>query len=140
MMTRKPTPGEALDVLGERRLFGLSGIARSGAPPGLCKSCATNAPSDDSGYCRERACLLAYWAGREDGRKAKAAVASTVAVSRAVLAEALEQIEATHIHHDYENPTVCAACDTIQRKLDGSEHAPDCRYVRVRDYLKGLGL
>lgn len=52
-------------------------------------------------------------------------------VSRSLLAEALEQIEATHRDNEQGH---CIACRT---QYDSDEHRESCRYVRVRDALKG---
>lgn len=64
---------------------------------------------------------------------------ASVLVERAVLAEALEQIEASWLSHD----NICTGCgaDRDDSRIGLADpHRHDCRFVRVRDALrKALG-
>lgn len=68
-------------------------------------------------------------------------VDTVVVVERTVLAEMLEQIEATGITWERDGYWVCRQCGASARRSDDKmEHTKTCRYVRVRDALNGLGL
>jgi hypothetical protein len=69
-----------------------------------------------------------------------ATVDNTVIVPRTVIAEALEQIEATfeeYTEADHENDWMTGTCKTCGERV-AYGHKKDCRYVRVRDALKGF--
>lgn len=63
---------------------------------------------------------------------------SAVIVDRKLLEEALAHIVDTDVIYIYADKYTCRSCRADSRALSELEHTPDCRYVRVRDALKGL--